>query len=236
LFLTLVKIILLFPVSLVISTGAFLVAPFDRNGRLFRWFPWIWSKIILWMFGIRVTVKGREHLENGKPYIFVSNHASMADIPAVMVALDGNVNIVFKKVLTHIPIWGWALRFGPFIMIDRSNPRDAIQSIERAAQSIRNGHSVIMFAEGTRTTDGKLQSFKRGAFSLAVKAKVPVVPLIINNTFGIMPKGSLDVKPADISVILEKPIYTEGLDGKNGELELMEQVHQAIEKNYIDQL
>jgi 1-acyl-sn-glycerol-3-phosphate acyltransferase len=159
----------------------------------------------------------------------------MADIPAVMVALDGNVNIVFKKSLTYIPVWGWALRFGPFIMIDRSNIRDAMQSIERAVQSIRKGHSVILFAEGTRTTDGKLQPFKRGAFSLAVKARVPVVPLTINNTFGIMPKGSLNVKPTDISVVLEKPIYTEGLDGKNGELKLMKQVHKAIEKHYINQ-
>ncbi len=106
-------------------------------------------------------------------------------------ALKGNVNIVFKKELTRVPIWGWALRYGHFIMIDRSNPRDAMASIERAVQSIRSGHSVILFPEGTRTRDGKLQPFKRGAFSLAVKAGVPVVPVTINNTFGIMPKGSL---------------------------------------------
>jgi len=231
-----VKIVLLFPVSLVLSIGAFLVSPFDRNGKLFRWFPWIWAKIILWTFGIRVIVKGLEHIENGKPYIFVSNHASMADIPAVMLALNGNVNIVFKKSLTYIPIWGWALRFGTFIMIDRSNPRDAIHSIDRAAQSIRNGHSVIMFAEGTRTIDGKLQPFKRGAFSLAMKARVSVVPLTINNTFKILPKGSLNVKPTDISMVLEKPINTDRLNGKNGEMKLMQQVHKAIEKHYINQL
>jgi 1-acyl-sn-glycerol-3-phosphate acyltransferase len=120
-------------------------------------------------------------------------------------------------------------------MIDRSNPRNAMASIERAAQSIRNGSSVILFPEGTRTLDGKLQPFKRGAFSLATKAGVPVVPLTINGTFSIMPKGSLIIKPANISVVLGKPISTLGLNGKKGELELMEQVHHAIEKNYINQ-
>jgi 1-acyl-sn-glycerol-3-phosphate acyltransferase len=170
-----------------------------------------------------------------KPYIFVSNHASMFDIPTVFMALKGKVNIVFKKELTYVPIWGWALRYGHFIMIDRSNPRKAMASIERAAQSIRNGSSVILFPEGTRTMDGKLQPFKRGAFSLAAKAGVPVVPLTINGTFTIMPKGSYNIKPANISVVLGKPISTSGLHGKDGELKLMKQVQHVIEKNYINQ-
>jgi 1-acyl-sn-glycerol-3-phosphate acyltransferase len=92
-----------------------------------------------------------------------------------------------------------------------------------------------LFPEGTRTTDGKLQSFKRGAFTLAAKSGVPVVPMTINNTYGIMPKGTFSVKKADISVILEKPILTVGLESKTDELELIDQVHKAIEKHYIDQ-
>jgi 1-acyl-sn-glycerol-3-phosphate acyltransferase len=182
-----------------------------------------------------VHVEGGENIDKEKPYIFVSNHASMADIPAVMVALNGNVNIVFKKELTYIPIWGWALRYGPFIMIDRSNPRSAIQSIERAVRSIRNGSSVIFFPEGTRTRDGKLQPFKRGAFSLAVKAGAPIIPMTINNTFKILPKGTLKVSPTDISVVLDKPVSTYGLTDKNDELKIMKTVHNLIQKNYIEQ-
>jgi 1-acyl-sn-glycerol-3-phosphate acyltransferase len=159
----------------------------------------------------------------------------MADIPTVIVALNGKVNIVFKKELTWVPVWGWALRYGHFIMIDRSNPRDALASIERAVQTIRSGQSVILFPEGTRTSNGKLQPFKRGAFTLAAKSGVPVVPMTINNTFGIMPKGSFNVKRADISVVLEKPIPTNELKNKADELELIYQVHKAIENNYIDQ-
>ena len=234
-FLTIAKLIFLFPVSLLFSLLAFCSIPFDKKGDFFRWCPWMWSKCILWTFSIKVTVEGLENIDLNRPYIFVSNHASMADIPTVMVALNGKVNIVFKKELTWVPIWGWALRYGHFIMIDRSNPRDAMTSIERAVQTIRSGQSVILFPEGTRTNNGKLQSFKRGAFALAAKSGVPVVPMTINNTFGILPRGSLNVKRADISVVLEKPIPTDGLESKADELELMEKVHRAIEKHYIDQ-
>jgi len=214
---------------------AFGSIPFDRKGDFFRWCPWAWSKCILWTFGIKVHVEGKENIDFTKPYIFVSNHASMADIPTVMVALNGKVNIVFKKELTWVPIWGWALRYGPFIMIDRSNPRDAMASIDRAVKTIKSGHSVILFPEGTRTSDGRLQPFKRGAFTLAAKSGVPVVPMTINNTYGIMPKGSMVVKRADITVILGKPIPTEKIENKADELDLMERVHQAIEKHYTNQ-
>ena len=195
----------------------------------------MWSKCILWTFRINVTVKGHEHIDLCQPYIFVSNHASMVDIPTVLVALKGRVNFVFKKELTWVPIWGWALRFGHFIMIDRSNPRDAMMSIERAAQTIHRGQSVILFPEGTRTSTGRLQPFKRGAFTLAAKSGVPVVPMTINNTYGILPKGSLNVKRADISVVFGAPISTDGIKSKNDELELMESVHRTIEKHYIEQ-
>jgi len=197
--------------------------------------PWLWSKVIFWTFRMKVSVEGYENLDSAKPYVFVSNHASMFDIPTVTVALKGNVNIVFKKELIYVPIWGWALRFGHFIMIDRSNPRKALASIERAAKSIRKGNSVILFPEGTRTLDGKLQPFKRGAFSLAAKAGVPVVPLTINGTFTIMPKGSFNVIPANISVIIGKPISSINSDGKDGEMKLMKKAHLSIEENYINQ-
>jgi 1-acyl-sn-glycerol-3-phosphate acyltransferase len=235
LFLTIAKLLFLFPVTFVLSSLAFGSVPFDRKGDFFRWCPWTWSKCILWTFGIKVEVKGLEHIDLNQPYIFVSNHASMADIPTVLVALKGRVNFVFKKELTWVPIWGWALRYGHSIMIDRSNPRDAMASIERAVKTIREGQSVILFPEGTRTSDGKLQPFKRGAFTLAAKSGVPVVPMTINNTYGIMPKGSFIVKRADISVVLERPILTVGLESKTDELELMDRVHKAIEKHYVDQ-
>jgi 1-acyl-sn-glycerol-3-phosphate acyltransferase len=221
--------------TLFASLFALAVIPFDKKGNAFRLSPWFWGRSLLWIFGIKIKVQGYEHLDRNQHYIFVSNHASMFDIPSVIVALQGNVNIIFKKELTRVPIWGWALKYGHFIMIDRSNPRDAMASIERAAESIRQGSSVILFAEGTRTSDGKLQPFKRGAFSLAMKALVPVVPITLNGTFKIMPKGAFIIRPAEISVIIDAPIDTAAMIGKSGEMELMEKVHQSIENNYVEQ-
>lgn len=232
---TLLKIVFLFFVTFILSCIALISIPLDKSGRVFRWCAVVWSKIILKTFGIRLHIKGLENIDRTKHYVFVSNHASMFDIPAVLAGIPNEVNLVFKKELSRVPIWGWALRYGHFIMIDRSNPRDAIESLDRAAQSIRNGKSVLLFAEGTRTRDGKLQPFKRGAFTLAVKSKVPVVPVTINNTFSILPKGSLNIRPRDIEVILEHPIPTDELNGKEGEQVLMEHVHRAIEQHYIPQ-
>ncbi len=229
------KILYLMPVSIVLSTLAFFSIPFDREGDVYRWISVVWSKFILRTFGIRVHVSGLEHIDLTKHYVYVTNHASMFDIPAVLASIPDKINIVFKKELSIVPIWGWALRYGHFIMIDRSNPRAAMQSIDRAAAAIRNGKSVLLFAEGTRTRDGKLQDFKRGAFSIAVKAKTPVVPVTINNTFKIMPKGSLNIRPADIFLILEKPISTDHITDKSGEQLLMTEVQKAIENHYVDQ-
>lgn len=233
--LSILKILYLMPVSVILSTIAFCSIPFDKGGDVYRWTSVVWSKIILRTFGISVHVSGLEYIDLSKNYVYVTNHASMFDIPAVLASIPNKINIVFKKELSMVPIWGWALRYGHFIMIDRSNPRAAMQSIDRAAETIRKGKSVLLFAEGTRTMDGRLQPFKRGAFSIAVKAGAPVVPVTINNTFKIMPKGSLNIQATDISLILDKPISTEHITDKSGEQLLMAAVQGAIENNYIDQ-
>jgi len=217
------------------SAVALLSIPFERKGKLFRLMALWWSQFILWIFGIEISTKFIEDLDLSKSYVFVANHASMFDIPAVIVALRGKINLVFKKELARIPLWGWTLKFGHFIMIDRSNPVNAMKSLERAANSIREGNSIILFPEGTRTRDGKLQPFKRGAFSLAISSKVPVVPVTINGTYKILPRGSIKINPSKISVIVERPINTEKFSGKEGELELMRKAYAVIEKYYVDQ-
>ena len=229
------KIILLIIVAIPLSIIALCSAPIDRSGRTFHLMARFWSGFILWMFGIKVHTKGSEQLDLSKHYIYVSNHASAADIPAVVVGLPDNIRFVLKKELTWIPIWGWALKYGHYITIDRGKARDAIKSLEKAAERIRNGASVILFGEGTRTRDGKLQPLKRGAFTLALKAGIPVVPVTINHTFRILPRGSLKVVPADIEIIIGKPIPIDGIEGRDGEQRLMEQVQAVIAHNYVQQ-
>lgn len=233
--LTFLKIFLVFPITIFFSVTALVSLPFQKNGKIYHWSARSWAKVVLKLFGVTVHVDGLGHLDRSQHYIYVTNHASMFDIPAVLAAIPEDVRVVLKKELTYVPIWGWALKYGHYISIDRSNPKDAMTSLERAAESIKSGASVLLFAEGTRTRDGKLQPFKRGAFTLAAKSGVPIVPVTINGTFRIMPKGSLNIRPTDITVVLDKPVETEGIEGKQAEKALMDRVHQAVQQHYVDQ-
>lgn len=232
---TFFKIFLIWFVAMPLSIIALLSTPLDRSGRTFHWTTRIWSHFILWLFGINVRSKGAEFIDPAKHYIYISNHASAFDIPAVVVGIPDDIRFVLKKELTRIPIWGWALKYGHYITIDRGKARDARKSLEEAADRMRNGASVILFAEGTRTRDGKLQPFKRGAFTLAVKAGIPIIPVTINNTFRILPKGSLRVHPADIELVFSQPITTAEIRGREGEQRLVELVREAVVSNYIEQ-
>jgi 1-acyl-sn-glycerol-3-phosphate acyltransferase len=216
----------------ILAIGSVLI---DRKGTLYHGLARSWAKVVLRIFGVHVHLSGTENLELGKTYVYVSNHASMFDIPAVIASIPDEIRIVFKKELSYVPIWGWALAVGHYVSIDRFSAKDAMKSLDAAAEKIREGASVLLFAEGTRTRSGKLQPFKRGAFALASKAGIPVVPLTINNSFNILPKGSLLVRRADISLIVDKPIATAGLGGKADEMNLMESVRNVISEHYIEQ-
>jgi 1-acyl-sn-glycerol-3-phosphate acyltransferase len=205
-----------------------------KNDRIFHALARTWAHSSLWMCGVTVSVKGLEKLDKNRNYVYVSNHASMFDIPAILAAIPDQIRIIYKKELHWIPIFGWGLKYGSYIGIDRSRGADAMKSLEEAAEKIRTGASVLLYAEGTRTLDGKLQPFKRGAFNIAVKAGVPVVPLTINGSFKLLPKRSMIVHPGEVELILEAPIEIKG-SGKEEEMRLMAEVHAAIDKHYVNQ-
>jgi 1-acyl-sn-glycerol-3-phosphate acyltransferase len=232
---TWIKIVLFWIAAIPLSIIALLSTPIDRTGQTFHWTARVWSRFILWLFNIRVVTRGAEVIDRTKHYVYISNHASAFDIPAVVVGIPDDIRFVLKKELTRIPIWGWALKYGHYISIDRSKARDAMKSLDEAARRMRNGASVILFAEGTRTRDGKLQPFKRGAFTLAAKAGIPIIPVTINHTYGILPRGSLRVQPADIELVFDEPIAVDESQGREGEQRLMEKVREAVERNYIEQ-
>lgn len=232
---TMLRVFLVGLAAIPLSTIALLSTPLDRSGRTFHAMSRAWSEFILFLFGIKVITKGEENVDPSQHYIYISNHASAFDIPATVNGIPDDIRFVLKKELTRIPIWGWALKYGHYISIDRGKARDAIKSLEEAAERMRNGASVILFAEGTRTRDGKLQPFKRGAFTLAIKAGIPIIPVTINNTFKIMRKGSWHIAPADIELVLSKPVPTLGISGKSEEQQLMELVRSQIASHYIDQ-
>ena len=121
-------------------------------------------------------------------------------------------------------------------MVNRSKGSEAMKSIDRAAEAIKSGGSVILFAEGTRTRDGKLLPFKRGAFTLAAKSGVPIVPITINGSFKILPKASLDVRPSPIELLIDKPIDTSHIANREEELALMKRVRNIIEQSYREDI
>ncbi|HEY4644328.1 MAG TPA: lysophospholipid acyltransferase family protein [Bacteroidota bacterium] len=230
-----VKIFLVILWTCFFSVAVLVTLPFNKGGRLFNWLGIQWGRGIMRICGIKVEVEGLENLDFSSSYIYVSNHASMFDIPAVMGYIPDQIRIVFKKELAGIPLFGWAVRTGGYIVIDRGHGQDAMRSLEKAAETIRRGASVLLFPEGTRTRTGKLQPFKRGAFNLALRAGVPVVPLTINGSYRIMPKSSLRINPGTIQLKLGIPIPTNGSEGKEAEVKLMEEVHGAIERHYVEQ-
>ena len=233
--LTALRVFLIGLAAIPLSTIALLSTPIDRSGWTFHAMSRTWSRFILFLFGMKVITKGKENVEPSTRYIYISNHASAFDIPATVNGIPDDIRFVLKKELTRIPLWGWALKYGHYITIDRGKARDAVKSLEEAADRMRNGASVILFAEGTRTKDGKLQPFKRGAFTLAVKAGIPIVPVTINNTFRIMRKGSWQIRPSDIELVLSRPVPTTGFSGRDGEQKLMDIVRAEIASHYIDQ-
>src|SRR5262249_33123639 len=207
-----------------------------RSERIYFSLVKFWARVLLAVSGVSLTVEGTERVDFSRSYIIVANHASLFDIPALIAGVPDDIRIVYRKNLEKIPFFGWGLHIQTaYLAIDRENTQDAMQTIEEARRRIARGGSILMFGEGTRTPDGKMQQFKRGPFNLASRAGVPIVPLTINGSYRIMQKGSLRIHPWAISLVLEKPIELPGTDGKQSELMLRDQVRAAIARHYKEQ-
>jgi 1-acyl-sn-glycerol-3-phosphate acyltransferase len=176
--------------TLVFCIAAIIASFLDRNGDKAHWASRTWGRVHLKACGIRVLVAGLENLSQ-PPYIFMANHQSALDIPALLVALPLSLRWVAKRELFRIPIFGWAIRRAGYISLDREHAREAVKAMEEAAAKIRNGASVALFPEGTRSPTGALLPFKKGSFSLLFKSGVPVVPVGIWGSGALQPPGKL---------------------------------------------
>jgi len=230
-----VRLVLGVALTVLVAIAVLFSVPFDRHGRFYHAHARFWSKGLLRIFRVRLRVHGLETIDRSRNYIYVSNHASMFDIPIVAAGIPDDVRLVYKKELEKIPVFGWGLRWGSYIGIDRGRGAEAMKSLDAAVERIRRGVSVLLFAEGTRTLDGRLQPFKRGAFNLAVRSGVPVIPMTINGSYSIVPKHSLHIRPGVVDLFLDPPIPIEREGGKETERQLMDRVRAAIERHYIDQ-
>ncbi|HEY0708049.1 MAG TPA: lysophospholipid acyltransferase family protein [Polyangia bacterium] len=191
---------------------AFLVRLMDWSGETVLILARHWSRSLLWFAGVKVDVTWRAPLSaDGRAYVFMANHLSTVDIWAIYAAFPFRLRMLAKKQLAHIPLFGWAMRAGRFIFIDRGNAAAARRSIDQAKERIRHGHHVLIFPEGTRSRDGRLAPFKKGGFHLAIDAGAPIVPVAIRGSQEPMPPGSLLLAPGHVEIVVGAPIPTEGL-------------------------
>ncbi|MGD8834132.1 MAG: lysophospholipid acyltransferase family protein [Desulfobacteraceae bacterium] len=213
--------------TIIFGILAISVSFFSKTGDGVHYVARIWGKSILWVSGMGVNSKGvDDHLAQGS-YIYMSNHQSNYDIPVLYSALPVQFRWLAKAELFKIPIFGRSMRGAGYISIDRSNRKSAFQSLDQAAGMIRNGTSVMIFPEGTRSTDGQLLPFKKGGFVLAVDAGVPIVPITISGTHEVMPKGRLLIRRRRVTINVGLPIRTSDYTRKTKD-ELMMRVREAM--------
>jgi len=179
----------------------------DRSGHTSHLFARYWSRFIFWGVGIHPVVKGAENIPANQTVVFAANHQSTMDIPAMFGYLPVEFRIMAKRVLFLIPFLGWHLYLAGNIPINRKNPKKAYSAVFHAASRIKKDLSLLVFAEGTRSRDGKLHRLKRGGFTLARKLNVPVVPIAIKGTFELMPAGAWLTKPGVIEINIRPAIY-----------------------------
>lgn len=184
------------------------------GGRRIGWLATLWSGAMLAFAGVRMNVDGVENIPQGRAVIFMSNHQGAFDIPALQWAIPADFRWVAKKSLFKVPLIGWCMSLAGHIPIERENSVSAFKSLEAAVDRIRSGVSVVIFPEGTRSQSDDLLPFKRGAFMLAVKSGVPVVPVAIKGTKGVLKRGGFFITPADVRVSFGAPFPTDGVDEK----------------------
>lgn len=206
--------LIVLPSTAIHALGAVLAALFGvkrKPGGVYDWATVDWSRDVLSAAGTPVEAVGLDRIPRDQAVLYASNHTSMFDIWALAATLPGSTRFVAKEELGRIPLVGLAMKRAGHIMIDRFNRARAFEAYDQAAQTIRSGISPIVFPEGTRSLTGELLPFKNAPFGLAIAAQVPVVPVYVDGTYRILPKGGFRLHPMPIRVRIGEPIPTAGL-------------------------
>ncbi|MDR1543244.1 MAG: 1-acyl-sn-glycerol-3-phosphate acyltransferase [Prevotellaceae bacterium] len=199
-----------------------------------RWtyFPaMIWARLACLLAFIRVKINGKNNYSAEKSYIFISNHQSIYDVFVIYGWLQSRFKWIMKMSLRKIPLVGLACEKAGHIFIDRSSPIKAQKSIKNAEEKLKNGASLVIFPEGSRTKNGSVGRFKRGAFKIADDLKLPIVPITIDGAYEVMPYGSVYIKPHKINVTIHQPIDCKELTDENMQ-EYIEKTRNEIIKSF----
>jgi len=208
---------LIWAYTLVLGTISLLCSWFDRSGRIQHNLARAWSWLIMKTIFSPLRVTGGEHLGGSKPRVYAVNHASALDIPILYVHLPFQFRIVFKSELLSYPFVGWHLKRSGQVCINQQNPSASIGAIKSAVRSLKNGGPLVIFPEGGRCRDGRLQSFLPGAFFLAIKAQAEIVPIALVGTFDLLPMNTYHIKCQPLEMRVGDPISTAGLSLRDTE-------------------
>ena len=221
---------IMMPLLLVITILAAVITIIATLAGGARWWgyhvPRLWARAFCALSLVSVDVRGRENISQGQSYVFVANHQGAYDIFSIYGYLGHNFRWMMKKSLEKIPLVGLACKMSGHIFVDKSSPRAIRETMETAEKRLAGGMSVVVFPEGSRTPDGRLHRFKRGAYMLAMEFKLPVVPVTIDGAYAVMPRSATLPRPGRIVLTIHRPI-TAGKDGHDL-TELMEQSRLAI--------
>jgi 1-acyl-sn-glycerol-3-phosphate acyltransferase len=221
---------LIYLYTMVLGTCALVCSLFDRNGRVQHWFARAWSWLILKTAMCSIEVLGGEHLLSGGAHVYAVNHISAFDIPTLYVKLP-IFRIMAKKELFRYPFLGWHLRRSGQLPIDQDNMASSVRSLKRSIDTLRSGMPLVIFPEGGRSATGQIQSFMTGAFYIAIKARVDIVPLAIVGTYEILPMNTFHIRPGKIKLVAGEPISTAGYGLRDMDA-LTHRVQAAIEDLY----
>jgi 1-acyl-sn-glycerol-3-phosphate acyltransferase len=217
--------------TLVLGILALPGGMFDQSGRRLHWFSRAWSWLIMKTILSPVKVTGLEKIDTAKPHVYAVNHASAMDIPVLYVYLPFQFRIVFKKELLAYPVVGWQLRRSGQVCIDQQKPTNSIAAIRSAVKSLKAGMPLVIFPEGGRTPDGEIKPFLPGAFFLALKAQVDIVPIALIGTYELLPMDTYHIKCRPLEMRVGDPISTAGLTMRDLE-GVSEKVRRAMEELY----
>ena len=216
--------------TIVMGTVSLAIWPFDRTGELqhacARW----WCRMVALTIGARITMHGTENVQPGQPYVYMANHSSLIDTPALFAYLPYQFKIMAKKELFYVPFMGWHLWTSGNFPIERGNAQKTARSVRAIIDGIKAGKSLAAFPEGSRTPDGRVQELKPGTFKIAIRAGVPIVPVTIRGTYALLPKTTLAPRPGRVDVFIGTPIPTAGLD-ERALPDLIARTRRAIEEH-----
>ncbi len=199
--------------TIVLGTFSLLCSFVDRNGRIQHTLARFWSWLVMKTILSPVTITGADEqtFDNSRPKVYAVTHASALDIPILYVHLPFQFRIIFKSELLAYPFIGWHLRRSGQVCINQQNPAVSIGAIKSALRSLRSGMPLVIFPEGGRTRDGKIQPFLPGAFFLAIKAKADIVPIALVDTFDLLPMNTYHIKCQPLQMRIGETISTAGL-------------------------